>query len=51
MYNGDIKAAPVPGSTNIGASDPNPLNSETTMQLSQSLDSVNTTPEDEVSGT
>lgn len=49
MYNGEIKS-PVVTSNNIGPSEhPSPLNNEATMQLSQSLDSVNTTPEDEVS--
>lgn len=47
MYNGDI-STPVATPTNIGASDSSPLNNDSNMQLSQSLDSVNTTPEDEV---
>ncbi|XP_053387224.1 uncharacterized protein LOC123541935 [Mercenaria mercenaria] len=41
MYNGDIKTPPV-------SSEGSSLNSETTIALSQSMDSVNTTPEDEV---
>jgi hypothetical protein len=42
MYNGDIKSPPA-------SSEGSSLNSETTIALSQSMDSVNTTPEDEVS--
>ncbi|XP_060552873.1 protein couch potato-like isoform X14 [Ruditapes philippinarum] len=41
MYNGDIKSPPA-------SSEGSSLNSETTIALSQSMDSVNTTPEDEV---
>lgn len=41
MYNGDLKTPPV-------SSEGSSLNSETTIALSQSMDSVNTTPEDEV---
>lgn len=43
MYNGDIKPAPVVSTE--GSS----LNTDTNIALSQSMDSVNTTPEDEVS--
>jgi len=49
MYNGELKT-PVVQAPNLGAPDlSSPLNNEATMQLSQSLDSVNASPEDEVS--
>lgn len=43
MYNGDLKS---PVSSGVEGSN---LNTEANIALSQSMDSVNTTPEDEVS--